>query len=840
MTRETLSTAAARPDRASGLDRLRAVYHRVPLGRRLVAALVVLTVVAVVALVLSLPVLNVLLGTLLVLVAFSALMRSLDALLTVVVSVVWLAIAVPLFQIPLTGEPVTLLVVPLPLLVVLAAGRAREFPAWHTALLSLTAGLVVGFSVALFGMIVEPFPAGAGIAALYAAAGACLVWRLVASGQVAKESRENDEKRRNSTSRSGPGPRDAQAPRGTTSGKPGRNGTPAGSDGQAGGQGLRGRGSDTPRRGVAAADGADGAEEPVPVDVALAELEGMIGLDPVKQQVRGIAASIEAARLRADAGLSVERPLRHLVFSGPPGTGKTSVARTLATIFHSFGLLPTSRVVEAQRADLVGEYLGATAIKTNELIDSALGGVLFVDEAYSLVNEGDGQADRFGNEAVQTLLKRAEDDRDQLVVILAGYEKEMDAFLATNPGLASRFATRISFPSYSAAELFRIAEALVAQRGDLLDPDAARALRRRFDQTVQREAVDELGNGRFARSMVEKASQARDVRVVTSGASGDEPAPRPTADALVTVHAADVESAYSELTSRLPGFGESPGLEEAMAELDGMIGLEPVKEQVRSLVAQLRVARLREEQGLPHQPPMRHFVFTGPPGTGKTTVARVLGRVFSALGMLGRSEVVEAQRADLVGEHLGATAVKTNRLVDRALGGVLFVDEAYSLVNPGYSGGDAFGAEAIQTLLKRAEDDRDRLAVVLAGYTDEMDRFLASNAGLSSRFNVRVRFPSYSPDELSEIADTVAARTGDAFDDTAREDLHSIFTHVCETGWIDELGNGRFARSLYERACSHRDLRVSQEVGESATAAELTVVTSEDVRRAYSDATQQS
>ncbi|GAA1462782.1 AAA family ATPase [Nocardiopsis exhalans] len=834
MTRELRSTAAAQADRASGLDRLRAFYHRIPLGRRLVAALVIVTVVAVVALVLSLPVFRFVLGTVLLLVAFSALMRSFDAFLTVVVSVVWLLIAVPLFQIPLTAQPVSLLVLPLPFLVVLAASRAREFPVWHTCLLALTAGLVVGFSVALLGMIVESFPGGAGIAALYVAAGAGLLWRLLASGQVAKESRENDDKRRGSTS----GSQSGGAQPGGEQRRPAGAGEGAGPGRR--GENVRGRGSDGSRRGRTAEDGADAEEEPVPVDVALAELENMIGLDPVKQQVRGIAASIEAARLRADAGLCVERPLRHLVFSGPPGTGKTSVARTLATIFHSFGLLPTSRVVEAQRADLVGEYLGATAIKTNELIDSALGGVLFVDEAYSLVNEGDGQADRFGNEAVQTLLKRAEDDRDQLVVILAGYEKEMDAFLASNPGLASRFATRISFPSYSSAELLRIAENLVAQRGDFLEPEAARTLRQRFEQAVQREAIDELGNGRFARSMVEKASQARDVRVVTSGVSGDEPALRPSPDALVTVLTTDVETAYTELTSRLPGFGESPGLEEAMAELDGMIGLEPVKEQVRSLVAQLRVARLREEQGLPHQPPMRHFVFSGPPGTGKTTVARVLGRVFSALGMLGRAEVVEAQRADLVGEHLGATAVKTNRLIDRALGGVLFVDEAYSLVNPGYSGGDAFGAEAIQTLLKRAEDDRDRLVVVLAGYTDEMDRFLASNAGLSSRFNVRVRFPSYSPEELSEIADTVAARTGDVFDDTAREDLHSIFTHVCATGWIDELGNGRFARSLYERACSHRDLRVSQEVGEAATAAELTVVTSEDVRRAYADATQNS
>ncbi|GAA1444763.1 AAA family ATPase [Nocardiopsis tropica] len=823
MTREMRSTAAAEPGRASGLDRVRALYHGVPLPRRLVAALVLVTVVAVTALVADVAVPGAVGTTLVLLMAFAALMRSLDSFVTVLVCVVWLAVTVPLFQIPLTGEPVTLLVLPLPLLVVLAAGRAREFPVWHTALLSLTAGLIGGFSVALAGMVVDPFSASWGIVALYAAAGACLLWRLSASRQITRESEANRREAASSmpVSRSD---RPRRAERTEHRGRP---------------QPLRGR-SDAGAGKARPTGGGAPDDEPVPVDQALAELEDMIGLDPVKQQVRGIAASIEAARLRADAGFPVERPLRHLVFSGPPGTGKTSVARTLATIFHSFGLLPTSRVVEAQRADLVGEYLGATAIKTNELIDRSLGGVLFIDEAYSLVNEGDGQSDRFGNEAVQTLLKRAEDDRDQLVVVLAGYEKEMDAFLASNPGLASRFATRISFPSYSAEELFRIAESLVHQRGDTLEADAARALRRRFDQVVQREVVDDLGNGRFARSVVEKAAQARDVRVVTTGVDGDTPAPRPEAEDLITVRAADVEAAHAELTSRLPGFGVAPGIDEALAELDAMIGLEPVKQQVRSIVAQLRVAKLREEQGLLNQAPMRHFVFSGPPGTGKTTVARVLGRVFSALGLLGRADVVEAQRADLVGEHLGATAVKTNRLVDRALGGVLFVDEAYSLVNPGYSGGDAFGAEAIQTLLKRAEDDRSRLVVVLAGYPAEMERFLASNAGLSSRFNVRVRFPSYSADELTEIAEAVAARTGDTFDDTAREDLRSIFGHVCGAGWIDDLGNGRFARSLFEKACSHRDLRVSQERGEDATAVELTLVTSADVRKAYAEATQQT
>ncbi len=279
---------------------------------------------------------------------------------------------------------------------------------------------------------------------------------------------------------------------------------------------------------------------------------------------------------------------------------------------------------------------------------------------------------------------------------------------------------------------------------------------------------------------------------------------------------------------------DSALLARALGELERMVGMEPVKRQVKALSAQLEMARLRAGQGLPVQPPKRHFVFSGPSGTGKTTVARILGRVFYALGLLDGDHLVEAQRSDLVGEFLGQTAVKANELIDSALGGVLFVDEAYSLSNSGYSKGDAYGDEALQVLLKRAEDNRDHLVVILAGYPEGMDRLLGANPGLSSRFTTRVDFPSYRPLELTAIGSVLAAENDDVWDEEAREELLSISGHVVGQGWIDELGNGRFLRTLYEKSCAYRDLRLSQYPGTPGRE-DLSTLRLPDLMQAYGE-----
>ncbi|HJT90521.1 MAG TPA: type VII secretion AAA-ATPase EccA, partial [Mycobacterium sp.] len=264
-------------------------------------------------------------------------------------------------------------------------------------------------------------------------------------------------------------------------------------------------------------------------------------------------------------------------------------------------------------------------------------------------------------------------------------------------------------------------------------------------------------------------------------------------------------------------------LRAAQQELDRQIGLPEVKLQVAKLKSAAMLAKVRGDKGLNAAARTLHLAFTGPPGTGKTTIARVVAQTYCGLGLLRTPNVVEAKRNDFVGQHLGSTAIKTTALIDSAMDGVLFVDEAYTLIQTGLSGGDAFGREAVDTLLARMENDRDRLVVIIAGYDAEIDRLLASNEGLASRFSKRIRFGSYNPLELGDIGRLIARARDSELSDAAYEELVSVCTVLCQGEALDSsgqvrrsidlVGNGRFVRNVIEAAEEEREYRLSESHG---------------------------
>src|SRR6266436_955578 len=518
---------------------------------------------------------------------------------------------------------------------------------------------------------------------------------------------------------------------------------------------------------------------------------------------------------------------RHMVFTGPPGVGKTEIARAQGEIYRSLKVLRKGHVVEVQRADLVAGYIGQTAMKTLDKCKEALDGILFVDEAYALAGEGKD----YGHEAIATLIKFMEDNRDRIMVIAAGYPNEMRRFIATNPGLASRFNRTIEFPAYEPKELAAILR-LMAKRQRAELPDVLEQSLVPWIETQWRS--EGWGNAREMRNLLDKASEAQSLRVavdpnadiskvemvdfesvgvplVRTRIPAPPPVPTIPTPAPIVVEHALVPSSPDHLAPRagrrlkveatiLP----ERTLDQALDRLEEMVGLESVKEEVNRLMSSLEIERLRREQGLVIAPISRHMVFTGPPGVGKTEIARALGEIYRSLNVLRKGHLVETDRSGLVAGYIGQTAPKTLDKCREALDGILFIDEAYSLARPG----NDFGQEAIDTLLKFMEDNRDRIVVIVAGYPNEMQRFINSNPGLSSRFTKTIEFPPYAANELAAILRVMAKRQNFVLPD----DLESSLAPWLKVGMRDKSwGQAREMRTLLERAREAQATRIAHD-----------------------------
>ncbi|MEK3934857.1 AAA family ATPase [Sporosarcina sp. FSL W7-1349] len=533
------------------------------------------------------------------------------------------------------------------------------------------------------------------------------------------------------------------------------------------------------------------------LETALAQI---IGLSQVKDFVRMQHKLLIAEEKRRVAGLQVDTTQSlNMVFSGNPGTGKTTIARLVADMFKEMGMLKSGHLVEVDRGGLVSQYVGQTAKKTEEVFRSALGGVLFIDEAYALASEGDS----FGKEAINTLVKLIEDYRGELVVILAGYEKEMKDFMKSNSGLASRFPLQIEFPDYNVDELFRIAQKIISAKGFRLAADAQQLLEEQVG-LMHKQATVDSGNGRMVRNYIEEITRNQSARIATTDVPTEE------MQMVIPQDIKPMEKVKNDFNLE--------------TELAAIIGLDEVKDYIRSLNARLRMQNERKKLGMiVDDSQTMHMIFKGNPGTGKTMVARTVAQVLYHIGVIRTNKLVETDRADLVAGYVGQTAMKTREVLLSAMDGVLFIDEAYSLAQ---GGANDFGKEAIDTLVKMMDDHRDRLVVILAGYSEDMDRFLAINPGLKSRFPNIIEFKDYSTDQLMKISEQFFQGRGYVLDAPAKEKLEKILSEVSQES---HFGNGRYVRNLYERAINNQAIRLSGDM--QLTREELMTIQADDLER---------
>ena len=521
------------------------------------------------------------------------------------------------------------------------------------------------------------------------------------------------------------------------------------------------------------------------------ELNNLIGLTEVKNEIYKIRKKLEYEKARSEA-LGFYAPgddNYHFVFLGNPGTGKTTVARLMGAIFKEYGIIKDGHLVEASRGDLISQYVGGTAPKTQDVINKSLGGVLFIDEAYSLIT---GDNDNVGHEALDTLVKNIEDHRNEFVVILAGYPKEMEHLLKENSGLESRFRKIIYFPDYTDDELFLIAQEEAKKKHYTFSPEGKLA----FNEVINRKKVgSNFGNARAVRNLMSDAI--------------DEKAKNYNPDR-------DGKDYFTTLIPKDFGvdilLNPEDKIKKSLEELNSLIGLKNVKNDVETILSIAKYMKDPESYGeynLANLPINMNMIFTGNPGTGKTTVARIYAKLLADLGLLKKGQFIEASRSDFVGKYQGHTAIKTKELCENAYGGVLFIDEAYSLSNDN-SGSDDFGKEAISTLLLEMENNRDKLVVIMAGYTREMTDFISLNSGFASRIGKTIEFPDYTEEELFQIFISFCEQNNVKIDDNAKAELKKLIKTITQNR-NQQFGNARDIRNLYDTVWSNMVKRVEKE-----------------------------
>lgn len=531
--------------------------------------------------------------------------------------------------------------------------------------------------------------------------------------------------------------------------------------------------------------GADNAEE---------RLQELIGLVEVKDQVRKLKNRMDFY----GGGQNDRISGNHMVFLGPPGTGKTTIARIITRILYDFGYIKENKCVEIDGGYLKSPYAGQTAERASAIIDYAMGGVLFIDEAYMMMDSNGNS----GAEATGVLLKAMEDRKHDFVVIFAGYEDNVNRLLSSNEGFASRIKHKIYFQNFSVDELMEIFDMQLRQYSTngtyVVDTKGKMLLRQHFEKELR---IPGFGNARVVRNALDAILDVHADAFMNGTISGEDKFRITESDiqSYVAVRSKQMQEdgrnfiASRNLDSSIVSLQELKGKTKSGSEhpdrdLERLTGLSVVKDEIQKMKAEFSFYDgSLESEG-------HHMVFLGPPGTGKTTVASIMTGYLYQMGLISENSYLDINGDFLRGMYVGHTGKRTEAVVQYSQGMVLFVDEAYLLASSG-SGNNSFGREAIGVLLDAMEKYRKNFVVIFAGYEQEMSEFLDMNSGLRSRISLEFHFQSYTPHELAQMMNRIAK--GQKF--TVEKEVWRPLQLYLKTKVTDpQFGNGRYVRQLFE------------------------------------------
>lgn len=494
-------------------------------------------------------------------------------------------------------------------------------------------------------------------------------------------------------------------------------------------------------------------------------IKDLIGLEEIKREVQKFR-NLLAFNKKIPNKLENKNMNMNMLFLGNPGTGKTTVASIMADILYELGYIKKNKFIDVTAKDLVAEYVGQTAIKTSRIIENALDGVLFIDEAYSIVSANKNAS--FGEESIATLVQAMEKYKDRLVVIFAGYTLEMKNFLDSNPGIASRIGYTFEFSNYTTEELIQILDKYALSKGFTIEDEAKKGI---IEILEINKNTRNFGNARFMINLFE--------RLVMIHAQEFEE------DKLMTITKKDVIALTNE------SFSLKKSTEEIQGELSTLVGLTNVKKELDGLI-DLVMLNNKLEKRIPLN---LNMIFIGNPGTGKTTVARIFAEILYNLGYIKNNKLIEVTGKDLIGEYVGQTSNKTAKVLENALDGLLFIDEAYTLMNQAGNNGN-YSQDAISTITKYMTDYEGRITIIFAGYKEEMKEFLELNSGLISRVGETIEFSDYSEEELLIIFKKEVEKAEFEIDEKAEEAILNIIKQNIKT---KNFGNARFVINVFKK-----------------------------------------